>query len=365
LSSDGRPELSVVVPAYNEAAHIVPFLRGMARQQGVRMELIISDGGSVDDSITVAEQHREGLPFPLQVIKGARGRAGQLNRGAGAAGAAMLLFLHIDSDLPDPLALRKALDALAAARGEGSADVAGHFALEFHFEGAVPFPYRFYGAKAALDRRGCTHGDQGFLMSADFFNRLGSFDSSLPLMEDTFLAERIRETGNWLLLPARIRTSPRRFLSEGLLPRQTLNAILTNLAGLGCFELMKGLKGCYQSQHSAQRLLIHPFLVYIKEWMAALPQAERKRFWYATGSYVRSNAWQIPFLLDVALGGVQPGKGGKLLACHDRWAGRLLDNPAGNWAAVVLVWVWFKVLSWRAARQALPLPSPPPPGEGT
>jgi len=360
LSFDGSPELSVVVPVYNEAAHIAPFLRAMARQQGVRMEMILSDGGSADGSVALVKKERAGLPFPLRIVEGARGRGGQLNRGAGAAKAPTLLFLHIDSVFPDPHALRGALDALAAATGEGAGDLAGHFALEFHFEGSVPFPYRFYGAKAALDRRGCTHGDQGFLMSAAFFNRVGPFDGSLPLMEDTFLAERIRETGRWLLLPAAIRTSPRRFLSEGLLPRQTLNAILTNLADLGRFELMQELKGCYQSQHSARRLRLHPFLAFIQSWLAALPPAERRRFWYATGSYVRGNAWQIPFFFDLLLGGVRPGKGGKLLACHDRWVARLLDNTVGNRVAVVLVWVWFRALAWRASRQA-----PAAPGEGT
>ena len=314
------------------------------------MELIISDGGSSDDSVALAERSREGLPFPLRVITGARGRAGQLNRGAGAAGAPTLLFQHIDSSFPDPLALRKALDALCSAGGSAPA-IAGHFALEFHFEKAVPLPYRFYGAKASLERRGCTHGDQGFLMSAEVFRRLGPFDTSLPLMEDGFLAERIRENGGWLLLPARIQTSPRRFLSEGLLPRQTLNAILSNLAELGRFDLIEELKGCYQTQHTAQRLRLGPFLVQIKKWIAALPPAERVRFWYATGSYIRGNAWQIPLFFDLLSGELPPGGGGKLLAWHGRYLERLLDNKLANLTATLLVWVWFKAMLLGSARQ--------------
>jgi rSAM/selenodomain-associated transferase 2 len=347
LSFEEHLELSVIVPVYNEEANIAPFLRAMAGQRQVRMELIISDGGSADDSCGVAERSRQELPFPLQVLKGGRGRAGQLNRGAAAALAPTLLFLHIDSSFPDPLALRHALDALAGATEDTTRPVAGHFALQFHFEGDIPFPYRFYGAKATLDRPGCTHGDQGFLLSAALFKEVGPFDPALPLMEDTFLAERVRQCGSWLLLPACIRTSPRRFLSEGLLPRQTLNAILTNLAALGRLNLIEELKGCYQSQHSAKRLQLRPFLSYIKGWIAALPEAERRRFWYATGSYVRANAWQIPFFIDVVLGGVQLGKGGRLLECHDRYLERLLDNRATNWTATALVWVWFRAVMLR------------------
>jgi rSAM/selenodomain-associated transferase 2 len=349
LSFEEHPELSVIVPVYNEEANIAPFLGALALQQGVRMELIFSDGGSQDRSIGALGECREGLPFPLRVIEGARGRAGQLNRGAAAALAPMLLFLHIDSHFPDPLALRKALDTLAAANRGEACDVAGHFALEFHFEGPIPFPYRFYGAKATLERRGCTHGDQGYLIGADFFRRVGPFDTTLPLMEDTFLAERIRESGRWLLLPARIQTSPRRFLSEGLLPRQTLNAMLTNLADLGRLDLIEELKGCYRSQHSAQRLSLAPYFVHIRNWIAALPREERRRFWYDTGSYVRGNAWQIAFFFDLAVGTVEAGRGGKVLAWHERFLERRLDNALVNWVAAALVWIWFKAVTLRVS----------------
>ena len=350
MSFEERPELSVVVPVYNEEANIAPFLSAMAAQRQVRMELIISDGGSGDDSIGAARRQGDGLPFPLRVVRGARGRAGQLNRGAREALAPTLLFLHIDSSFPDPLAFRKALDALAAAIGSGIGSVAGHFALQFHFEGAVPFPYRFYGAKATLDRPGCTHGDQGFLIGADFFRQVGPFDTTLPFLEDTFLAERVRETGSWLLLPARIQTSPRRFLSEGLLPSQSLNAILTNLAILGRLELIEELKSSYRSQHAAQRLRLHPILAPIKKRIAALPPAERRRLWYDTGSYVRDNAWQIPFFLDLCLGGVSDGKGGKFLHWHDRYLERLVNNRVGTCAATLLVWAWFQLVTLHARR---------------
>jgi rSAM/selenodomain-associated transferase 2 len=350
LSFEEHPELSVIVPVYNEEANIAPFLRALATQQGVRMELVFSDGGSQDRSIVAMGECRKGLPFPLRVIEGARGRAGQLNRGAAAALAPMLLFLHIDSHFPDPLALRKALDALEAANRGATRKVAGHFALEFHFEGPPPLPYRFYGAKATLERRGCTHGDQGFLIGADFFHRVGPFNTTLPLMEDTFLAERIRDTGRWLLLPARIQTSPRRFLSEGLLPRQTLNAMLTNLADLGRLDLIEELKGCYRSQHAAQRLSLAPYFDHIRSWIAALPSEERRRFWYDTGSYVRGNAWQIAFFLDLLMGGVPVGRGGRMLALHDRFLVRMLDNALMNWVAAALVWVWFKAVTLRVSK---------------
>jgi len=342
LSFEERPELSVIVPVFNEQGYLAPFLRAVCRQREVCLELIISDGASTDDSIGVARRFGERAPFPVRVIGGAKGRAGQMNRGAGVARASTLLFLHIDSGFSDPLALRKGLDALKCGAREG-AKVAGRFALAFQFEGEAPLPYRFYGAKATLDRTGCTHGDQGFMIGRDFFGEVGPYDTTLPLMEDTFLAERVRQAGRWLLLPARINTSPRRFQTEGLLPRQTLNAILMNLAAIGQLSLIQSLKKSYQSQDAAQRLRLQPFLAPLKEAMAALPRAQRRRLWYRTGAYVRSNAWQIPFFLDLLAGGVTEGKGGRFLALHDRLLGRLIDNSVGNWGAAALVWIWFRL----------------------
>ena len=342
MSFDECPELSVIVPVYNEEGNMIPFLDGISRQREVRLEVIISDGASTDGSREAAREYAGGAPFQTRVIEGAKGRGGQLNRGAETARAATLLFLHADSGFCDPLALRKGLDALQGAAREGG-KVAGRFALCFDFEDAAPLPYRFYGAKATLDRPGCTHGDQGFMIRREFFYQVGPYDTTLPLMEDTFLAERVRGAGRWLLFPARISTSPRRFLAEGLLPRQTLNAILMNLANIGQLSLIPSLKRSYRSQDAALRLRLRPFLAPLDETLASLPSGEKRRFWYRTGSYVRSNAWQIPFFLDLLTGGVREGSGGKFLALHDRLLGRVIDNRAGNWCAALLTWLWFRL----------------------
>jgi rSAM/selenodomain-associated transferase 2 len=341
LSFEQRPELSVVVPVYNEEGNLLPFLEAMARQRGLQFEVIVSDGGSSDGGVALARGFAAQAPFALKVIEGGKGRGAQLNRGAAAARGELLLFLHVDSSFEDPQSFRKSVDALREARRTATR-VAGRFSLFFEFDGPTPLPYRFYGAKAALDRPGCTHGDQGFMLGRDFFEEVGPFQSALPLMEDTFLAERIRERGRWILFPSRIATSPRRFLTEGLLPRQSLNAILMNLANLGHLSLIESLKESYRSQDAAKTLKLRPILRPLYRRMAQLPRRQRWRLWYDTGSYVKSNAWQIAFFLDVVTGGAGEGKGGTFLALHDRLLGRLIDNRGGNCAAALFTWFWFQ-----------------------
>ena len=338
MSFEEKPELSVIVPVLNEEANIPRLLEGLAAQREVRIELLLCDGGSTDDSVATARRLAAGVPFPVAIIEGARGRAAQMNLGGAAATTETLLFLHIDSKFPDPLAFRKGLDLL---KGAGTEKVAARFALEFDFPGDIPRPYRFYGAKARLDRPGCTHGDQGFLIDAAFFSRIGPFDTSLPLMEDTFFAERVRREGKWLLAPSVIRTSPRRFQEEGLKPRQTLNAILMNLAFTGRHDLIRILKGSYRGQHEASRLRVGDFLVPLERAVRELPAEERRRVWYDTGRYVRSNAWQIPFLLDFFLG--KGSRGGMFLVLHDRFLARLIDNRPCDWITAGLAWCWFQV----------------------
>jgi len=352
LSYDGQPELSVIVPVLNEEKNLQALFDCVAAQRNVRLELIISDGGSVDDTVAAAQRLSRRAPFPCRIVSGSRGRASQQNRGVAEARATLLLFLHADSAFADPLALRQAVDAIGSAieRGGGADRVAGHFALRFAFSGPTPLPYHYYERKARLHRPGCTHGDQGFLLPRRFFDEVGPFDETLCLMEDTFLAQKIRERGTWILFPSCIITSPRRFQREGLCGRQTLNAVLMNLAALGRLDLCADLRSTYKSHDAAGRLALAAFFVPLRRAIAALPGRERLSFWYRTGSYVRANAWQVAFFLDVLFQGEREGTtGGKLLERYDRYLERLTDNVAGKVAATLLVWVWFNAVTLKLA----------------
>jgi len=233
--ADAPLQLSIIIPLLNEAESLPALLDDLGRQEGIPFEVILVDGGSVDDTADLAAKRSAESPFPCRVLQSAKGRGRQLNAGAAAARGDLLLFLHADSAFADPQALQRGVAALAAAReARGHTRVAGHFALRFARSSDEPsFAYAYYQAKARLDRPECTHGDQGFLLHRDFFAAVGPFDETLPLLEDTRLAERIRREGEWLLLPAEIATSARRFESEGLYPRQALNAVIMNFATPG------------------------------------------------------------------------------------------------------------------------------------
>ena len=194
-----NPELSVIVPLYNEAGTIEGLFRTLKAQNDVEFELVCCDGGSTD---ATAEQIRllaAAAPFPVVFTGCGQGRGRQLNCGVAASRGDLLLMLHADSTFADRYALRKGLDLLTAAMtAKGDDRLAGHFALRFDCDSSRSPGYYYYESKARLDRSGCTHGDQGILLPRSFFAACGPFDETLPMLEDTYLAETIRRRGQWL-----------------------------------------------------------------------------------------------------------------------------------------------------------------------
>jgi hypothetical protein len=276
------------------------------------------------------------------------GRARQLNAGAAAAGGESLLFLHADSLFADRLAFRKGLDRLAARIAEtGDERVAGRFALRFHRQDAATSRgYYHFECKARLDRKGCTHGDQGFLIRRRFFEMAGPFDGSVPMLAETCFAETVRAAGQWLLLPAEIHTSARRFETEGLRERQTINAVISNFAAAGWEEFFRKFPRLYADHDDAGRLDLTSFLRETDRLMAMLPLRKRLRLWYDTGRFVRDNAWQLALARDTARGfrrGIPVGEGSMpTLASYDRRLDLLTDNPPGRALAALLTWFWLR-----------------------
>lgn len=347
--SDLNHELSVIIPVLNEAVALPYLFRTLALQEEIDMEVIVCDGGSTDGTVELTQSLSADVPFPVRVVTSLPGRGLQLNIGARTAAGATLLFLHADSRFPDRLAFRKGLNHLTATIAEKGHDrVAGHFALRFDRKEPSPsWGYYHFECKARLDRPECTHGDQGFLFRRGFFDAVGPFGESLPMLAETRFAEAVRAVGLWLLLPADIHTSARRFETEGLRERQTLNAIITNFAAVGWETFFRETPRLYGSQDAAGRLDLPSALRAIDRRMTSLPWSERMRLWHATGRYVRDNAWQLALARDTRrnfLRGLSVGEGElPALAFYDRYLDRFTDHPPGRLAAALLTWLWLRL----------------------
>ena len=114
--------ISVVIPTLNEAAELRATLACVAGVPEVT-EVIVSDGGSVDDTVSLARA------AGARVVSGPRGRGGQLRRGADLATGDVVLLLHADTWLPPDAGV--AIQRVMEGAGAGGPVVGGAFLKAF------------------------------------------------------------------------------------------------------------------------------------------------------------------------------------------------------------------------------------------
>jgi rSAM/selenodomain-associated transferase 2 len=344
-----KPDISIIVPILDEVTELPGLLDCLNAQQGVRLEIILCDGGSSDDSLRLTREYAAVAVHPITIIAAPRGRGSQMNSGAEYAGSGLLLFLHADSRFGDNEALRTAVATFRNDSASSDEIRAARFVLRFQRTNMLPsLAYSFYEAKARLNRSDCIRGDQGCMISRTAFNRLGRFDSSLPFLEDVRFAGIVARNGSWQLLPVEMTTSARRFEQEGLYERQVVNAIIANALSVGWNTFFSDLPGLYRSASEGGRIQLHPFLEGIRLLLAAQPHSWRRSFWQATGRHVSGNAWQLFFWLDVrrtfycgsGADDVQP----RFLEFYYRWLAPLFQTGSAAWLAQLLVKIWFRFI---------------------
>ncbi len=348
------PDLSIIIPALNEEPTLPALLADLFAQRGIILEIIVVDGGSSDATRQsgAALQHPKHSFLMLQTLPG---RAKQMNYGAEKASAATFLFLHADSKITNIRLLAPAYNEFDKTRKSWGNHVAGHFPMHFsHAEGTDkknPAAYYFYENKTYMNRPECINGDQGIMISQDYFKSLGKFDTFLPYMEDARLASKIFATGRWFTLPGPIHTSARRFASEGLHERQILNALMRNFNAIGFHEFFACATQAYRNQQKTGHLQLLPFTEIIHKLTMASGARRFITLWYDTGAYVAANAWQIAFALDCrhnfANGKKHATAPTPRLLWYDRWIAPCLTSPPGNLATGIATFIWFYALKFK------------------
>jgi rSAM/selenodomain-associated transferase 2 len=201
--------LSVIIPTLNaaealpETAHAL--LEGAT--DGLIRDLVISDGGSSDDTRTVAAE------LGALRVDGPKGRGGQIARGVAATDAPWLLVLHADTHLS------AGWSSAVRTHMNGYPDHAGYFRLRFRADGLAPKAVAM-GANLRSRHLDLPYGDQGLLVSRSVLQEVGGFPD-MPLMEDVEIARRLR--GRLRGLDAEAWTSAERYLQEGWTRRVSRN----------------------------------------------------------------------------------------------------------------------------------------------
>jgi rSAM/selenodomain-associated transferase 2 len=191
----------VVVPVLNETAALSHQLGALDALRSMGAQVLLVDGGSTDGTVQLARD------AGFDVLASVRGRAQQMNAGARAASSDLLVFLHVDTRLPDS-ALHLIGHHLNSKRGWGRFDVriVGHSPWLKVISFCMNWRSRLTGIAT---------GDQTFFMTRELFEKVGGFPEQ-PLMEDIEMSKRLKRLSPPLCLSDRVETSGRRWDQNGV-----------------------------------------------------------------------------------------------------------------------------------------------------
>ena len=202
--------ISAIIPTLNAARHLPATFLSIfdAAVDGFVSEVIVSDGGSEDTTLKIAED------AGATVISGERGRGQQLRAGAQAARKPWLLFLHADT------ALERGWAEEAGAFVRQGGDCAAAFRFRLADNGLQP---RLLESAVALRCKlfALPYGDQGLLISRKLYDDVGGF-APIPLMEDVDFVRRLGRQRIAMLKTAAV-TSAERFRRDGYFRRSLSN----------------------------------------------------------------------------------------------------------------------------------------------
>ena len=201
--------ISVIIPTLNEERTIMAALAHTAAL-GFD-ELIVVDGGSLDQTPVLVESYRRRTQYPAQspvrLVTARCGRARQMNEGAKASGGEVLLFLHADTQLPGDA------KSMIETTLTDQRMVGGRFDVRFDrpsMWGTIIS--RMMNWRSRLS--GIATGDQALFVRRHIFEQIGGF-ADMPLMEDIDFSRRLKRTGATAALTATVTTSFRRWERHG------------------------------------------------------------------------------------------------------------------------------------------------------
>lgn len=200
--------ISIIIPVLDEADALSRHLPKLQQWQAQGHEVIVVDGGSRDDSVAVAAE------FADRIVHAPAGRASQMNAGARLAYGDLLLFLHIDTQLPE--AGMQYLQETSASEGVGW----GRFDIKLSGRSPV-----FRVIERAINWRswasGIATGDQAIFVDRRLFMALGGYQA-IPLMEDIEISQRLRKVCRPLCIRHKALTSSRRWEMHGIIKTTVL-----------------------------------------------------------------------------------------------------------------------------------------------
>jgi len=218
--------ISVIIPTLNDAErlpHTLPALvYGVA--DGLIKQVIISDGGSKDATLEIAEA------AGCDIVSGPAGRGKQLRAGAAASKGGWLLFLHAGTELSE--GWRQ--DVARFVSGRRARMHAAAFQLAFDDDSKEAAKTLFWSRLRANWLK-LPYGDQGLLISRLLYEGLGGY-RDIDQHEDVDFIQRIGRK-RLVVLNSEAQVSAARYRSEARRKGRNVTMMARYLLGANPAEL--------------------------------------------------------------------------------------------------------------------------------
>ena len=194
-------KISIIIPVLNEQENLSRLTAYLQLVQDQGHEVIIVDGGSKDNTLTMAYE------ITRHVVVSNAGRALQMNSGADIATGEVLLFLHADTQLPENTV--QIISELF-----NNKNYWGRFNVRLSSNKTV---YRLIEQLINLRSRltSIATGDQAIFIEKNLFDRVAGFPE-IALMEDVAISKRLKKIVKPICLKQKVITSSRRWETKGV-----------------------------------------------------------------------------------------------------------------------------------------------------
>ncbi len=195
-----KPEISIIIPAYNEEKYIGNTLQSIKKQNYPDYEVIVVANGCTDKTLEVVKKHQDEKTKLFSIPKPNVSRA--RNYGAGKARGDLLFFLDADTSLElDALEKTKASflaeHAVATTKSQPDSDK-----IKFKVMSKLKNIYNstvYQGCSGALI---CRKAD---------FERVNGYDPNIIVREHRKLILNLKKMGEYTCIDTNVTNSMRRF----------------------------------------------------------------------------------------------------------------------------------------------------------